>query len=102
MGVDALLGEQTREQSDLDLWLDASGIEPLFVALTDIGIDRTFPWPGGRPWNFVLHDCDSRRIDLHFYEIASSRLLHYGAFAGNETFPDSALADGATATPTSG
>ena len=28
-GVDALLGEQTREHSDLDLWLNAHTIEPL-------------------------------------------------------------------------
>ena len=54
--VDALLGEQTRSHSDLDLWLPAEHLEPLFVALTAHGIDRVLPWPGDRPWNFVLHD----------------------------------------------
>jgi hypothetical protein len=52
-GADALLGEQTREHSDLDLWLDASAIEPLFAALTDLDIDPIFPWPVDRPRNFV-------------------------------------------------
>lgn len=48
-GVDALLGEQTRAHSDLDLWLAAADIEPLFVAATRVGIDRILPWPGDRP-----------------------------------------------------
>jgi lincosamide nucleotidyltransferase A/C/D/E len=79
-GVDALLGEQTREHSDLDLWLDAETIEPLFVALTGLGIDRIYPWPGDRPWNFVLHDGGRLRIDLHCFEAASEDTLHYGSF----------------------
>jgi lincosamide nucleotidyltransferase A/C/D/E len=90
-GIDALLEEQTREHSDLDLWLDAAAIEPLFVALAPMGIDRILPWPGDRPWNFVLHDGGQRRIDLHFYEAASQDELHYGAFSGTEMFPRSAL-----------
>ncbi len=90
-GVDALLGEQTREHSDLDLWLDAQAIEPLFVALTDLGINRLFPCPGDRPWNFVLHDGGHLRIDLHCFEAASTDTVHYGAFAENEIFPRTAL-----------
>ena len=90
-GVDALVAEQTREHADLDLWLEARAVEPLFVALTAMGIDRVLPWPGDRPWNFVLHDGGSLRIDLHFYEAMSPDLLHYGAVTGDETFPRSAL-----------
>lgn len=89
--VDALLAEQTREHSDLDLWLEATAIEPLFLALAAMGIDRVLPWPGDRPWNFVLHDGGKLRIDLHFFEPMSPDLLHYGAFTGDETFPKSAL-----------
>ena len=92
-GVDALLGEQTREHSDLDLWLDAEAIEPLFVVLTDLGINRLFPWPGDRPWNFVLHDGGHLRIDLHCFEAASTNAVHYGAFAENEVFPRTALTE---------
>jgi lincosamide nucleotidyltransferase A/C/D/E len=52
-GVDALLGEQTREHSDLDLWLPNAHIEPLFATLVACGIDRILPVPGDRPWNFA-------------------------------------------------
>jgi len=90
--VDALLEEQTRVHSDLDLWLAAADIEPLFVAVTRIGLNRILPWPGDRPWNFVLHDGARRRIDLHFYEPIAGGQLHYGAFSSEEVFPVAALA----------
>jgi lincosamide nucleotidyltransferase A/C/D/E len=89
--VDALLGRQTREHSDLDLWVAAPAAEPLFVALTELGVDRIFPWPGDRPWNFVVHDGGSLRIDLHFYERTADDSLHYGALASDERFPAAAL-----------
>jgi lincosamide nucleotidyltransferase A/C/D/E len=78
-GVDALVGPQTREHSDLDLWVPASGLEGLFVAFADLGVDRIFPWQGDRPWNFVLHDGSSRRVDLHLYERLDDGRLHYGS-----------------------
>jgi lincosamide nucleotidyltransferase A/C/D/E len=77
--VDALVGEQSREHSDLDLWLPASDLEGLFVAFTALGLDRIHPWPGDRPWNFVLHDGLSRRVDLHLYEGLGVGKLHYGS-----------------------
>ncbi|MEV6298898.1 aminoglycoside nucleotidyltransferase [Actinoplanes sp. NPDC051861] len=89
--VDALLEEQTREHSDLDLWLPAAHLEWLFRALAARGIDRVFPWPGDRPWNFVLHDGARTRIDLHLYERLPDGRLHYGSVLDGETFPASAL-----------
>lgn len=77
--VDALLEEQTRPHSDLDLWLPAADAESAFRTFVDAGIDRIHPWPGDRPWNFVLHDARSRRIDLHFYEQPAADLLQYGS-----------------------
>lgn len=59
--------------------------------MAQIGIDRIFPWPGDRPWNFVLHDGGPLRIDLHFYERTPQGLLHYGAVTSDETFPGKAL-----------
>src|SRR5262245_61248462 len=47
-GVDALLMEQTREHSDLDVWAPAVQLERIFVALAEGGIDRIFPWPKGK------------------------------------------------------
>jgi lincosamide nucleotidyltransferase A/C/D/E len=91
--VDALLGEQTRTHADLDLWLPAAGLHDLFRALGALGIDRILPWPGDRPWNFVLHDGASRRVDLHLVEPRGG-VLHYGSALAPYLFPRTAL-DGA-------
>jgi lincosamide nucleotidyltransferase A/C/D/E len=89
--VDALLGEQTREHSDLDLWAPAGHLEWVFRALAGQGVDRVFPWPGDRPWNFVLHDAGRIRVDLHLYERLPDGLLHYGSAVDGVTFPAEAL-----------
>lgn len=91
-GVDALLGEQTREHSDLDLWVPAAQLEQLFVALGEPGVDRVHPWPGDRPWNFVLHDGDRLRVDLHLYELLADARVHYGSVTDPYVFPAEALA----------
>jgi lincosamide nucleotidyltransferase A/C/D/E len=77
--VDALVGKQTREHLDLDVWVDAEDFEGLVAAFADQGVDRIYPWPGDRPWNFVLHDGHSRRVDLHLYETLSDGRLNYGS-----------------------
>ena len=89
--VDALLGEQTREHSDLDLWLPAAHLEPLFAAFAECGVDRVLPWPGDRPWNFALHDGVHRRVDLHLYEPLTPDRCHYGSVSEGTEFPTSAL-----------
>jgi lincosamide nucleotidyltransferase A/C/D/E len=77
--VEALVGKQTRQHSDLDIWVDANDFEGLLAACVDQGLDRIHPWPGDRPWNFVLHDGFSRRVDLHVYETLDDGQLHYGS-----------------------
>jgi lincosamide nucleotidyltransferase A/C/D/E len=89
--VDALLQEQTRDHADLDLWLPAAHLERLFVALAERGIDRILPWPGDRPWNFVLHDGVRQRVDLHLYETRPDGSLHYGSVVDGEAYPAEAL-----------
>ena len=89
--VDALLGEQTRSHGDLDLWLPAEYLERLFRALARHGIDRVLPWPGDRPWNFVLHDGERLRVDLHLYEPLPDGRLHYGSVIDPVVFPGEAL-----------
>jgi lincosamide nucleotidyltransferase A/C/D/E len=84
--VDALVGRQTRDHSDLDLWVPAPGLEGLFLAFAEHGLDRIHPWPGDRPWNFVLHDGVSRRVDLHLYEDLGEGRLSYGSVASPFTF----------------
>ncbi|MEV0393661.1 nucleotidyltransferase domain-containing protein [Polymorphospora rubra] len=90
--VDALLGEQTREHRDLDVWLPAAHLERLFVAFAGTGLDRILPWPGDRPWNFVLHDGVRLRVDLHLYEPLADGALHHGSVVDGVLFPAEALA----------
>ncbi|GAA0810486.1 aminoglycoside nucleotidyltransferase [Spirilliplanes yamanashiensis] len=90
-GVDALLGEQTRDHADLDIWVPAAHLERLFRAFAPLGLDRVLPWPGDRPWNFVLHDGSSSRVDLHLYETLPDGTLHYGSAVDGLTFPAEAL-----------
>lgn len=90
--VDALLGAQTREHSDLDLWAPAACLERLFAAFVEGGLDRILPWPGDRPWNFVLHDGVRLRVDLHLYEVLSDGSLYYGSVVDGMVFPAEALA----------
>ena len=85
------MASEVREHSDLDLWLAAADLEPLFVAFAGCGVDRVLPWPGDRPWNFVLHDGARRRVDLHLYESLSFESWHYGNVISGEVFPAAAL-----------
>jgi lincosamide nucleotidyltransferase A/C/D/E len=86
--VDALVGKQTRPHEDLDIWVDAADTEALFAAVVDQGLDRIYPWPGDRPWNFVLHDGESRRVDLHMYELLANGRLHYGSVTAPFVFTE--------------
>jgi lincosamide nucleotidyltransferase A/C/D/E len=90
-GVDALLGEENRRHSDIDLWCPAQQLHDLLRVLVREGVDRVHPWPGDQPWNWVLHD-GRRRVDLHLYEPAGDGQWHYGSALGGERFPDEALA----------
>lgn len=90
--VDALVGQQTREHSDLDVWLPAAHLELLIPVLGARGLDRLLPVPGDRPWNFVLHDGARRRVDLHLYERLPGGDLHYGSMTAGHRIAASALA----------
>jgi lincosamide nucleotidyltransferase A/C/D/E len=89
--VDALLGQQTRYHDDLDLWLPAVDLEHLIKAFAVSGLDRLYPWGDDRPWNFVVHDGDRLRVDLHLYEPLDGDAVHYGSISGGVVFPAEAL-----------
>jgi lincosamide nucleotidyltransferase A/C/D/E len=61
-GVDALLGEQTREHRDLDLALDADGELSALTALGALGYVVETDW---RPSRVELAAPGSRWVDLH-------------------------------------
>ncbi|MFF7868492.1 nucleotidyltransferase domain-containing protein [Streptomyces qaidamensis] len=61
-GIDALVGEQTRQHRDLDL-MHRENQEPAVVAaLAGAGFVQTLDW---RPVRFVVADPNGREIDLH-------------------------------------
>lgn len=63
-GIDALLGEQTREHDDLDIVLDIDDLPRTIVALARFGYTLIKPWPDS-PESFVLTDPADRRVDIH-------------------------------------
>jgi lincosamide nucleotidyltransferase A/C/D/E len=89
--IDALFGEQTREHSDLDIWLPTAQFERSIIAFSAVAVDRLLPWPDHWPWNFVLHDGARRRVDLHLYEPLTEDSIHYGSTTEGITFPAAAL-----------
>jgi lincosamide nucleotidyltransferase A/C/D/E len=89
--VDALVREQTRPHADLDIWVEAADTGTLFATFVDQGVDRIYPWPGDHPWNFVLHDGESRRVDLHMYELLGNGRLQYGSVTAPFLFTEEDL-----------
>ncbi|MGN9756419.1 nucleotidyltransferase domain-containing protein [Streptomyces sp. SD31] len=61
-GIDALLGEQTRDHRDLDLMHRQEQEATVVAALADAGFAETVDW---RPVRFVVTAPDGREIDLH-------------------------------------
>lgn len=61
-GVDALLGEQTRDHSDLDLVAELDGMPHAIATLAAAGFQLT---EDERPTRLVLRDGTGRQIDIH-------------------------------------
>src|SRR4030095_116196 len=90
-GVDALLGEQSREHADLDIIVNATDVLKLQEALLAVGFHVK---PGGTAANFVLADEHEREIDVHpiefdqrgygFFQLRDGRRWPFppAAFAG--------------------
>lgn len=66
-GIDALVGEQTREHRDLDLLHRREQEPEVVAALSKAGFGETVDW---RPVRFVMAD-GRREIDLHPLRFAS-------------------------------
>jgi lincosamide nucleotidyltransferase A/C/D/E len=64
-GIDALVGEQTREHRDLDLVVAQSTLEATASALGTLGYVHDATAEPGLPARVVLVHSDRRQIDLH-------------------------------------
>jgi lincosamide nucleotidyltransferase A/C/D/E len=78
-GVDALLGRETRPHHDVDLLVDATGLERLRTRLQALGFSFAYVWDeecrwirddagtagADQPTAFVYADADGREVDVH-------------------------------------
>jgi lincosamide nucleotidyltransferase A/C/D/E len=76
-GVDALLGEQTRPHSDLDIALEHKDV-PRLRALLEARGYADVPRDDTRECNFVLGDEQGRLVDFHSYTFDEAGNITFG------------------------
>src|SRR3712207_9064440 len=64
-GIDALVGEQTREHADLDVVVAQCRLDAAISALRTLGYEHDTIVEPGLPSRVVLVDAHGRHIDLH-------------------------------------
>jgi len=89
-GVDALLGEQTRPHSDLDIAIQQRDVPQLRALLAARGYKEIKP-QDARPWNFVLGDEDGSEIDVHVIVFDSNGDGVYGPVENGQVYPSASL-----------
>lgn len=67
-GVDALVGHQTRAHRDVDLVVDAEGVDRVTALLLEHGFEVVRDW---LPTAIALAHDDGREVDLHPVELTS-------------------------------
>lgn len=76
-GVDALLGEQTRAHSDLDVAVQHKDVPQLRALLEELGY-KDVPRDDTRDCNFVLGDDKGHEVDFHSYTFDDHGTLVFG------------------------
>ena len=89
-GVDALLEEQTRSHSDLDIAIEQKDVPALRQLLEGRGY-RDVKLEIARPWNFVLGDASGREIDVHVIVLDEKGDGLYGPAEKREMYPAASL-----------
>jgi lincosamide nucleotidyltransferase A/C/D/E len=89
-GVDALLGEQIRPHSDLDIAIRETDVPVLRQLLQSRGYREIKP-EIARPWNFVLGDDSGRAIDVHVLVFDEKGNGIYGPPENGEMYPAASL-----------
>lgn len=74
-GVDALLGEQTRDHDDLDIAIRTGDNPALLEALEAAGF-RLYRDDG--PFNYVMEDGRGRLLDVHLVDLSCTRVDERG------------------------
>ena len=89
-GVDALLGEQTRPHSDLDIAIVQKDV-PMLRQLLQKRRYRDIKLEDAKPWNFVLGDENGREIDVHVIVLDNEGNGFYGPPEKGEMYPAASL-----------
>jgi len=76
-GVDVLLGEQTRNHSDLDIAIQHKDVKQARALLQERGY-KDVPRNDTRDCNFVLGDDQGRLVDFHTYTFDAQGKLIFG------------------------
>jgi len=76
-GVDALLGEQTRSHSDLDIAIQHKDVKQARALLEERGY-KDVPRNDTRDCNFVLGDDQGRLVDFHTFTFDTQGKLVFG------------------------
>jgi lincosamide nucleotidyltransferase A/C/D/E len=77
VGVDALLGKQTRTHADLDIVVQEKDLTSVTAFLKSRGF-RELPREDGRPWNFAMGNGKGKEIDLHVISLDENGNGLYG------------------------
>lgn len=88
--VDALLGEQTRPHTDLDIAIQEKDVPVLRHLLQAQGYNE-IKLGDARPWNFVLGDENGKEIDVHVILLDEQGDGIYGPPEKGEKYPAASL-----------
>jgi len=88
--VDALLGEQTRPHTDLDIVIQDGDIPKLRELLEDRGY-KDIERDDTSAWNFVLGDNTGREVDVHAIMLDNNGNGVYGPAQRGVVFPADSL-----------
>lgn len=89
-GVDALLGHQSREHSDLDIVIEERHLKAALIFLSNAGFVDA-PSVDRRDWNFVMAHEDGRIIDFHVIVLDAAGNGIYGPAENGEAYPAKSL-----------
>ena len=92
-GVDALLGQQTRPHSDLDIAIEHKGVPKLRELLESRGY-KEIPRDDSWVCNFVLADESGREVDVHSYTLDTEGNCIFGLPYPAESLTGKGIIDG--------
>jgi len=90
LGVDALLGEQTRPHEDVDIVIQQKDLPVLRNLLEDQGY-RDVPRDDTSDWNFVLGDDQGHLVDVHAIVFDDKKNGLYGPAERGVMYPAASL-----------